>query len=134
VPLSRNLGTLNTWNPLGLSRPVTGLLYLYIYIYICFYSVCSWQRRRRLFVRRSVTTDDWARSQASLFQIYGKRSSNGTCLLPNSLVFPLSVSFRQCSILILINTSGRRKETFTQHCYFRWYNNSTGKQFYYVFF
>ena len=29
VPLSRNLGTLNSWNPLGHSRPVTGLLYLY---------------------------------------------------------------------------------------------------------
>jgi len=29
VPLSRNLGTLNSWNPLGPSEPVTGLLYLY---------------------------------------------------------------------------------------------------------
>ena len=28
VPLSRNLGTLTSWNPLGLSRPVTGLIYL----------------------------------------------------------------------------------------------------------
>jgi hypothetical protein len=28
VPLSRNLGTLTSWNPLGQSRPVTGLLYL----------------------------------------------------------------------------------------------------------
>ena len=27
VPLSRNLGTLTSWNPLGLSRPVMGLLY-----------------------------------------------------------------------------------------------------------
>jgi len=27
VPLLRNLGTLTSWNPLGLSRPVTGLLY-----------------------------------------------------------------------------------------------------------
>ena len=26
VPLSRNLGNLTSWNPLGLSRPVTGLL------------------------------------------------------------------------------------------------------------
>jgi len=25
VPLSRNLGTLTSWNPLGLSRPVMGL-------------------------------------------------------------------------------------------------------------
>jgi len=33
VPLSRNLGTLTSWNPLGLSGPVTGLLYLYIYLY-----------------------------------------------------------------------------------------------------
>ena len=31
VPLSRNLGTLTSWNPLGHSRPVTGLLYLYLY-------------------------------------------------------------------------------------------------------
>jgi len=29
VLLSRNLGTLISWNPLGLSRPVTGLLYLF---------------------------------------------------------------------------------------------------------
>ena len=28
VPLSRNLGTLNSWSPLGLSRPVMGLLHL----------------------------------------------------------------------------------------------------------
>ena len=30
MPLSLNLGTLTSWNPLGHSRPVTGLLYLYI--------------------------------------------------------------------------------------------------------
>jgi hypothetical protein len=29
MPLSRNLGTLTSWNPLGHSRPVTGLIYLY---------------------------------------------------------------------------------------------------------
>jgi hypothetical protein len=29
VPLSRNLGTLNSWNPLGLSRCVMGLLFIY---------------------------------------------------------------------------------------------------------
>ena len=29
VPLSRNLGALNSWNPLGLSRPVMGPLYPY---------------------------------------------------------------------------------------------------------
>ena len=33
VPLSQNLGTLTYWNPLGLSRPVTGLLYLYLLQY-----------------------------------------------------------------------------------------------------
>ena len=31
VPLSRNMGTLTSWNPLGLSRPVMVLLYLYLY-------------------------------------------------------------------------------------------------------
>jgi hypothetical protein len=30
VPLSRNVGTLTSWNPLGHPRPVTGLLYLYL--------------------------------------------------------------------------------------------------------
>jgi len=34
VPLSRNLGTLTSWNPLGLSRPVMGLLYRYLYLYL----------------------------------------------------------------------------------------------------
>ena len=29
MPLSRNLGTLTSWNPLGHSGPVTGLLYFY---------------------------------------------------------------------------------------------------------
>jgi len=33
VPLSRNLGTLTSWNPLGLSRPVMGLLYLSLYMF-----------------------------------------------------------------------------------------------------
>ena len=39
VPLSRNLGTLTSWNPLSLSRPVMGLIYLlpFIFIYMCFW-------------------------------------------------------------------------------------------------
>ena len=32
VQLSQNLGTLTSWNPLGPSGPVTGLLYLYLYL------------------------------------------------------------------------------------------------------
>jgi len=35
VPLSRNLGTLTSWNLLGPSGPVMGMLiYIYIYMYI----------------------------------------------------------------------------------------------------
>ena len=34
VPLSCNLGTLPSWNPLGHSRPVTGLLYLLQVLYL----------------------------------------------------------------------------------------------------
>jgi hypothetical protein len=33
VPLSLNLGTLTSWNTLGQSRPLTGLLYLYIFTF-----------------------------------------------------------------------------------------------------
>jgi hypothetical protein len=31
VPMSRNLGVLTSWNPVGLFRPVMGQLYLYLY-------------------------------------------------------------------------------------------------------
>jgi hypothetical protein len=34
VPLSCNLGTLTSWNPLGHSRPVPGLLYLYLFFIV----------------------------------------------------------------------------------------------------
>ena len=34
VLLSRNLGTLTSWNPLGLSRSVIGLLYLFFLLYM----------------------------------------------------------------------------------------------------
>jgi hypothetical protein len=33
VPMSRYLGTLTSWNPAGLFRPVMGQLYLYIIKY-----------------------------------------------------------------------------------------------------
>ena len=32
VPLSRNLGTLTSWNPLGLFRPVMGLIYMLFFM------------------------------------------------------------------------------------------------------
>jgi len=41
VLLSRSLGTLTSWNPLGLSRPVMGLLYLYLYIYNLLVQCCG---------------------------------------------------------------------------------------------
>jgi hypothetical protein len=48
VPLSRNLGTLTSWNPLGHSRPVTGLQYLYLYIYYftCLYFFSKFKEKK----------------------------------------------------------------------------------------
>jgi len=37
--LSWNVGTSNSWNPQGLSRPVIGLLYLYLYLTRCEWTV-----------------------------------------------------------------------------------------------
>ena len=59
VPLSWNLGTLTSWNPLGHSRPVTGLLYLLVIIH----TTCLWRwnrksvpkRRHIKFRRRGIT-------------------------------------------------------------------------------
>ena len=38
MPLSRNLGTLTSWNTLGLSRPVMGLIYRFT---PCIYCLCN---------------------------------------------------------------------------------------------
>jgi len=60
VPLSRNLGTLTSWNPLGLSRPVMGLLYVQMY-YIPHWSetvlaaLCLKGRRLQLTVEKKPT-------------------------------------------------------------------------------
>ena len=56
MPLSWNLGTLTSWNPLGHSRPVKGLLYLYLFtetlvvrtrfnvtLYVQCLSCCKWE-------------------------------------------------------------------------------------------
>ena len=43
MPLSCNLGTLNSWNPLGHYRPVTGLIYPYVYMYVlCIFVLCMY--------------------------------------------------------------------------------------------
>ena len=41
VPLSRNLGTFTSWNPLGLSRPVMGLL---LYIRTTIFVITNYQK------------------------------------------------------------------------------------------
>jgi len=48
VPLSRNLGTLNSWNPLGHSRPVTRLLCLFYFAFIKTYLLTYYSMERRL--------------------------------------------------------------------------------------
>jgi len=51
VPLSWNLGTLNSWNPLGHSRPLTGLLYIFLPLYAstCFEHYVMIIRRSKLY-------------------------------------------------------------------------------------
>ena len=48
VPLSSNRGTLTLWNPLGHSRPVTGLLYLHSLTSVLHEGVWSMSRPDRL--------------------------------------------------------------------------------------
>jgi hypothetical protein len=54
VPLSRNLGTLTSWNPLDMFRPVMGLLYLYL-LATCF--GVNNPRRAELEVTRELHTE-----------------------------------------------------------------------------
>ena len=54
VPLSRNPGTLTLWNPLGLFRPVMGMLYLFsLLFWVRGRGVIRWWRNTRIFVHRS---------------------------------------------------------------------------------
>jgi len=41
APFSWNLGTLTSWNPLGPSGPVTGLIYLYLLYTVCVENMSS---------------------------------------------------------------------------------------------
>jgi hypothetical protein len=54
VPLSCNLGTLTSWNRLGHSRPVTGLLYLYLYLYL-YHLLFFYIQRQDRHVRINIT-------------------------------------------------------------------------------
>jgi len=56
VPLSRNLGALTSWNPLGLSRTVTGLIYLFypgLIEGLSLVAVCKWKFSNVELCRRS---------------------------------------------------------------------------------
>ena len=67
VPLSRNLGTLTSWNPLGHSEPVTGLLYLfrtqhfphstYLHIYIYIDSDCTSRKLQYTFIGKIINRE-----------------------------------------------------------------------------
>jgi len=57
VPLSRNLGALTSWNPLGLSRPVMGLLYLYL---LTSFSILYW------FWTQLIVFLEWRKANLSL--------------------------------------------------------------------
>jgi hypothetical protein len=56
VPLSWNLGTLTSWNPLGHSRPVMGLLYLcFFFAHYLFLACC----RNKSFVQMFLVVGFW---------------------------------------------------------------------------
>jgi len=67
VPLSRNLGTLTSWNPLGLSRPLMGLIYLFTFLQITYQVVCVCVCVSVCFLTRGVAKfmgwlkNDWSR-------------------------------------------------------------------------
>jgi hypothetical protein len=61
--LSRNLGASTSWNPVGLSRPVTGLLYLYLYLLVAEgFHLFLWL----FFGRLSNLTDGWTETKLLL--------------------------------------------------------------------
>ena len=90
-PLSRNLGTLTSWNPLGQSRPVTGLLYLLTdfltnLTHQISWRFVQWEPRCAMQRDRKINTQAWQSSQ-SLFTIllmcpkYDFQSTNCALLL-----------------------------------------------------
>jgi len=108
VSLSRNLGTLTSWNPLGHSRPVKGLLHIYIYIYIYIYIhisslssssvICQKISPKHLPKRFLHTVRSRASSFNSHYPLLSLRSSSNFLrrLLPRLLVYIYIILYFSC--------------------------------------
>ena len=108
VPLSRNLGTSTSWNPLGPSGPVTGLIYLYVLLYVAsghisvnfqnrthVYMTVLFQSQRRRCSSLSLTTTTHAISCISVFlnRRAAARYRTLASIIPGRERFSWSLSF-----------------------------------------
>jgi len=87
VPLSRNLGTLTSWNPLSLSMPVMGLLHLYLYQterWKCESREINTQRRLRRFTGSHFGTMNWNANGCNLHHIQFQLAQYK--MMPNCLI------------------------------------------------
>jgi len=72
VPLSWNMRNVTSWNPMGLSRPVTGLLYLYLNVLPSMSCItCSWPGRSKHFV---INTKFWKKKLFPIDRLFGLSS------------------------------------------------------------
>ena len=88
MPLSRNLGALTSWNTLGLSRPVMGLLYLFTcIIHLEFVPVGTTVKSHYYFVMLKRLYVDMYRVRKEQF-----RNNRGcSCMIRCPLTWPLNV-------------------------------------------
>jgi hypothetical protein len=111
VPLSSNLGTLTSWNPLGHPRPVTGLLYLYILTPAGCFMV-------QALSSLSLTADTWFRCLAGLRGICFGQNGPVTIILLRSMYFCLpflSVSHYKHSTVLFHSPTIDNTSTISWH-------------------
>ena len=88
MPLSCNLGTLTSSNPLGHSGPVMGRLYLFICIKLLEISSVAFEVINVFLIRYSLLLKLLIRYRGTGPEEYNKGSSKRVALVPCSAVYP----------------------------------------------
>ena len=113
VLLSRNLGTLTSWNLLGLSRPVMGLLYLYMPTYNDGRTRISIFQRRVIYIR--VDYLDYLTAVSTQCYTRNQRCSYSWSILEWSILWVNMVDQLYQYSLILFNLSRCQFVYFPAH-------------------
>jgi len=90
------MGTLTSWNPLGHSRPVTGLIYLYLWLF-------SFHVTREVTARSEPDGTQWRTGGEVKGKHASRVGSQKSCTLPQNMVYPALLPLMRTPRLPAVN-------------------------------